>query len=121
MMWTISPGPGHSSFLLSKAVTDLFYKIISFVAVYIPYKCSVTCDVTELMREKCHPPQKDHEAWFVDPLKFEVDLPQYKDDIFVAVISDLRADGFRLHEVYRQQKSPSILHLILYNQEGIPL
>ena len=40
----------------------------------------------------------------VDPLKFEVDLPQYKGDIFVAVISDLREHGFRLHDVYQQQK-----------------
>lgn len=42
--------------------------------------------------------------WLVDPLKFEVDLPQYKDDIFVAVISDLGEHGFRLHDVYQQQK-----------------
>lgn len=35
-----------------------------------------------------------------------MDLPQYKDDVFIAVISDLRENGFRLHEVYQQQKKP---------------
>jgi hypothetical protein len=33
-----------------------------------------------------------------------VDLPWYKDDVFVAAISDLQENGFRLLEVYQQQK-----------------
>jgi hypothetical protein len=33
-----------------------------------------------------------------------VDLPQYKYDVFVAIISDLKENGFRLLEVYQQQK-----------------
>lgn len=67
---------------------------------------SVTCDITSLTKTKCHPLSKDHQVWLVDPLKFEVDLPQYKDDVFVAVISDLRENGFRLHDVYQQQQKP---------------
>ena len=68
------------------------------------YKNSVTCDIKGLIAAKCHLPKKDHEAFLVDPLKFEIDLPQYKDDVFVAVISDLKENGFRLLEVYQQQK-----------------
>ena len=51
----------------------------------------------------CHPPDKGHESWLVDPLKFEVDLPAYRELIFVAVISE-HGDVFVLHEVYQQQK-----------------
>jgi hypothetical protein len=58
-----------------------------------------------LTKAKCHPPEKDHEAFLVDPLKFEVDLPQYKDNVFVAAISDLKENGFHLLEVYQQQNS----------------
>ena len=67
---------------------------------------SVTCDIKGLTTAKCHPPKKDHEAFLIDPLKFEVYLPQYKDDVFVAAISDLKENGFRLLEVYQQQKKP---------------
>jgi hypothetical protein len=33
-----------------------------------------------------------------------VDLPWYKDNVFVAVISDLKENGFERLEVYQQQK-----------------
>ena len=66
-------------------------------------KYSVTCDITRLIREKCYPPNKDHESWLVDPLKFEVDLPAYGELVFVAVISE-HSGLFVLHEVYQQQK-----------------
>lgn len=64
---------------------------------------SITCDITRLTSELCHPPDKGHESWLVDPLKFEVDLPAYGELVFVAVISE-HGDVFVLHEVYQQQK-----------------
>lgn len=70
----------------------------------IIYINSVTCDIKGLTTAKCLPPKKDHEAFLVDPLKFEIDLPEYKDDVFVAAISDLKENGFQLLEVYQQQK-----------------
>ena len=70
-----------------------------------PNTCSITCDIARLTKENCHPPNKEHEAWLVDPLKFEMNLPEYGELVFVAVISEVR-DVFVLHEVYQQQKKP---------------
>ena len=78
---------------------------LSFIIALLQFTCSVhdTCDIGNLVGDKCHPPSKEHESWLVDPLKFKMDLPAHEDITYIAVISMKPDFTFVLHEVYQMQ------------------
>jgi hypothetical protein len=67
---------------------------------------SIYCDVKEVLREKCRPPDPTHLRWHVDPLKFIVHGDAHKGIKYVAVLMEDKEGHYHLHNLYEETRYP---------------